>query len=301
MGPDGVATHHHRDFPLDRLLEAKAATGTSVSLVLPARDEEATVAAVVGAFLPLRDAGLLDEVVVVDSLSGDSTARIAADAGATVVSVADVAPEIPARAGKGEAMWRALHATTGDVVAYCDTDVLDAGPRFALGLLGPLLTEPDVHLVKGFYRRPIVDESGAVAEHGGRVTELTARPLLSLTRPELASVVQPLAGEWSGRRSLLEAIPFPVGYGVEIAVLLDAHRIGGAESLAQVDLGVRTHTHHSQQRLGVMAAEVLAAALPRLGLSDPLGREMRQFDPGDHAPLLTPINADERPPVASLR
>lgn len=295
-----MRTHHHDDFDLDDLLAAKTGAGLSVSLVLPARDEEATVGSVVGASLPLRDAGLVDELVVVDSLSTDATARMATDAGATVVSVADIGPDLPARAGKGEAMWRGLLATTGDVVVYCDTDVLDPRAHFVLGLAGPLLTDPGVHLVKGFYRRPIVDESGAVAEHGGRVTELTARPLLGLTRPDLASVVQPLAGEWAGRRSLLESIPFPTGYGVEIAVLLDAHRLVGTEGLAQVDLGVRTHTHHSQQRLGVMAAEVMAAALPRIGLADVSGREMRQYDPGDHSPILTPINAEERPPAATM-
>ena len=158
------------------------------------------MAGVLAALLPLRDVGLLDEVVVVDSLSTDRTAEVARGAGADVVAVGDVHPELPARPGKGEAMWRSLLATTGDLVAFCDADVLDAGPHYALGLLGPMLLDPDVALVKGFYQRPIVSADDVLEEHGGRVTELTARPFLNLFRPELAQFVQPLAGEWAGRR-----------------------------------------------------------------------------------------------------
>jgi glucosyl-3-phosphoglycerate synthase len=267
--------------------------------VLPARNEAASVAGVLEAFLPLRDAGLLDEVVVVDSLSTDATADVARRAGATVVAVDDVLPTLPARPGKGEAMWRALSATTGDLVLFCDADVLDAGPHYALGLLGPLLTIPEVSLVKGFYQRPIVSEDDVLEEHGGRVTELTARPFLNLYRPELAQFVQPLAGEWAGRRPLLESLRFPVGYGVEIAVLLDTHAALGLGAMAQVDLGRRTHRHQSQQALGVMAAQVLAAAGRRLGL-EPAGDLVRQFGVEDHAPIETSLDLTERPPVASL-
>ncbi len=296
----GVRTWHHGDFALDALVAAKRAAGTTASLVLPARDEEATVAAVLAAYLPLRDAGLLDEVVVVDSLSSDRTAAAAAEAGATVVAVGDVHPEVPAARGKGEALWRGVLATTGDLVAFADADVLDAAPHYLVGLLGPLLTDPDVHLVKGFYERPIVAADGRVTEHGGRVTELTARPLLSLYRPELARLVQPLAGEYAGRRSLFEAVPFPVGYGVEIALLLDAWDRYGASGIGQVELGRRTHRRQSQQALGVMAAEVMAAALGRLGL-EPSGAVMRQFAPEGHAALDTDLRLAERPPAASLR
>jgi glucosyl-3-phosphoglycerate synthase len=267
--------------------------------VLPARNEATSVAGVLDAFLPLRDAGLLDEVVVVDSLSTDATAEVARAAGATVVAVGDVHPAVPARPGKGEAMWRALLATTGDLVVFSDADVLDAGPHYALGLLGPLLTVPEVALVKGYYQRPIVSEDDVLEEHGGRVTELTARPFLNLYRPELAQFVQPLAGEWGGRRSLLESLPFPVGYGVEIAVLLDAHAALGLDAMAQVDLGRRTHRHQSQQALGVMAAQVLGAAARRLGV-EPAGDLVRQFGVEDHAPIETPLDLTERPPVRSL-
>ncbi len=294
-----LRTLHHSDHPLTELLEVKVATGLSTSVVLPARNEAATVAGVLAGLLPLRDAGLLDEVLVVDSLSTDDTAAVARAAGASVVGVGEVHPVLPAQPGKGEAMWRGLLASRGDLVAFCDADVLDAGPHFALGLLAPLLLYPEVGLVKGFYRRPIVDEVGHVEEHGGRVTELTARPLLNLYRPDLAQFVQPLAGEWAGRRTLLESLPFPVGYGVEIAVLIDSHRRLGLAGLAQVDLGVRTHRHQSQQALGVMAAEVASAALTRFGLA-PEARTVRQFHPEDHRLRTVELGVEERPPAQTV-
>lgn len=299
-GERALRTYAAGHFALDDLLERKATSGATASLVLPARDEEATVAGVVAAYLPLVDAGLLDELVVVDSLSSDRTGEVARSAGARVVHVAEVHPAVPAVRGKGEALWRSLLATTGDLVAYCDADVLDAGPHFVVGLLGPMLADPAVQLVKGFYRRPIVDDRGAVEEHGGRVTELTARPFLSLYRPELAQFVQPLAGEWAGRRTHLETLPYPVGYGVEIAALLDTHAAVGLDGMAQVDLGVRTHRHQSQQALGVMAAEVLGTALRRLGV-EPASTAMHQFGTDDHARIDTPLPFLERPPVRSLR
>ncbi len=286
-------------YGLDDLLRRKQAYGLATSVVIPARNEAATVAGVVGALAPLRDAGLVDELVVIDSLSVDDTAAVARAAGATVVHVADVHPAVAALPGKGEAMWRGLLATTGDLVAFCDADVLDALPTYALGLLGTMLVHEDVHLVKGFYRRPIVAEDGTVEEHGGRVTELTARPFLNLYRPELGAFVQPLAGEWSGRRSLLETLSFPVGYGVEIGVLLDAHAAVGLAGMAQCDLGVRTHRRQSQQALGVMAAQGLAAAGRRVGIV-PVGDAMRQFGIDDHAPTDTALAILERPPASTL-
>ncbi len=294
-----MRTSHHADHDLASLVARKRADGVTTTLVLPARDEEATVGRVLEAYLPLRDAGLLDEVLVVDSLSTDRTAEVATRAGATVVAVGDVHPAIPAERGKGEAMWRGVLASTGDLVVFADADVLDAGPHYVVGLLGPLLADPAVHLVKGFYERPIVAADGTVEEHGGRVTELVARPLLSLLRPELAHLVQPLAGEYAARRPLLEGVCFPVGYGVEIALLLDAFARHGIEGLAQVDLGRRTHRRQSQQQLGVMAAEVMAAALRRLGLA-PAGTVVHQFAPEGHAPLATPLRVHERPPISSL-
>jgi glucosyl-3-phosphoglycerate synthase len=299
-GAGGLRTYRVTDFDVDDLVRRKRRAGLSISVVLPARDEAATVAGVVEALAPLRRGGLVDELLVVDSFSTDATAELARGAGADVVHAADVRPEIPAVRGKGEAMWRGLLATSGDLVAYCDTDVLDSGPHFVVGLVGPMLHEPEVELVKGFYRRPIVGDGGDVEEHGGRVTELTARPWLSVYRPELARFVQPLAGEWAGRRTLLESLPYPVGYGVEIAVLLDTHTKHGIGAMAQCDLGVRTHRRQSQQRLGVMAAQVLAAAGRRSGLS-PAGTTMHQYDVDHHTAIDTELAIDERPPAATHR
>lgn len=298
--PPSLRRFRAEELSLQDLVESKRAQGLTASVALPARDEEATVGRVVEAYLPLIGAGLIDEVVVVDSLSEDRTAEVARQAGATVVHVTEPHPTIPAGPGKGEAMWRALWATSGDLVAFADADVLDAGPHYVLGLLGPMLLHSEIQLVKGFYRRPVVDEAGQVHEHGGRVTELTARPLLSLCRPELAQLVQPLAGEWAGRRAHLESLPFPVGYGVEIAVVLDTHAAVGVDGIAQTDLGVRTHSRQSQQALGVMAAEVLGAALGRLGVAVE-GASMAQFAIDDHHLIETALRLTERPPVASLR
>lgn len=290
---------------VDDLVAAKRHGRHRVSLVLPARNEERTVARVVGAMTPLVEAGLVDELVVMDSLSTDATAVEAARAGARVVSCGQSLPDVDPVAGKGEAMWRALFATSGDLVAFCDADLLDAGPHYGVGLLGPLLTDPDVLLVKGFYDRPLLDDTGTVTGHGGRVTELVARPLLNLHWPELAALVQPLAGEWAGRRSLLETLPFPTGYGVEIAVLLDTLLRHGPGAIGQVDLGRRTHRQQSQDALGVMAAEVMGTALQRLEVSVP-GRSITQFvtestaDGDRRRVVTTPVPLTERPPARDV-
>ncbi len=296
--PGPVRTHHHSDFSLADLLSRKGSQ--RATLVLPARDEEATIAGVIAALRPVQQAGLVDEVVVLDSLSGDRTAEVAAAAGARVVAAADAWTDEPPLRGKGEAMWRALLATTGDLVAYCDADLLDAGPHYVIGLLGPLLTRPQTLLVKGFYDRPLVEDDGSVTGYGGRVTELVARPLLGLYRPELAGLVQPLAGEWAGRRSLLESLPFPTGYGVEIAVLLDTVDAHGTDALAQVDLGTRTHRQQSQDALGVMATEVLGTAMRRFG-REPDGTGIRQFTSVGHEVVDTEVRLVERAPVQQVR
>jgi glucosyl-3-phosphoglycerate synthase len=244
------------DWRPDTLVEAKG--DSRVSVVVPARNEESTIAEVVTrirADLP----GLVDEIVVIDSLSADRTAAIARDAGATVHSVADIRPELGVRKGKGEALWKSLFVTTGELLVFIDADLTEWGSHFVTGLLGPLLTDPGITLVKGFYDR-VADLDGVQSTEGGRVTELVARPLISLRWPELAGVVQPLAGEWAVRRSLFAEIAVPVGYGVEFATLLAALDRGGLEAIAQVDLGRRAHRHQSVHDLGVMAAEILAVA-----------------------------------------
>jgi glucosyl-3-phosphoglycerate synthase len=284
MGPeDWLArrTYHHSAFAADALLAAKGAT--TVSVVLPALNEARTVGGVVAAFRPLVDAGLVDELVVVDPGSTDGTDAAARDAGATVVYEADVLPEHGRVAGKGEAMWKSLAATTGDLVAWVDADVEGAGPEFVTGLLGPLLTEPDVQYVKGFYERPLAERDRLRPTGGGRVTELVARPWLNMFWPDLAHVVQPLAGEQAGRRAHLETLPFAAHYGVEIGLLLDTYARCGLAGLAQVDLDRRVHRNQSVQKLGRMAFVIQHAILRRLVTEgraffpDPPAGTLRQF------------------------
>ncbi|HEX4804710.1 MAG TPA: glucosyl-3-phosphoglycerate synthase [Conexibacter sp.] len=296
-------TYVAASFPLDRLLAAKGET--TVTVVLPAREVAETIGPTLEALLPLRDAGLLDELLVVDAASADGTAAIAREAGARVVQEADVLAEHGPPRGKGDALWRALHVTSGDVVAFVDADSADFDARFALGLLGPLLTDPGVAFVKGAYRRPLHLGAEVVPDGGGRVTELLARPLLNLRAPQLAGFVQPLAGEMAARRALLERLPFPVGYGVEVALLIDACREAGLDALAQVDLGTRRNAHQSLQALGAMAYAVLVAAERRLGGAAPTPA------PDATAALLRPavdgalaraeVAVEERPPLAELR
>lgn len=301
--PSAITTCSSATWTLGELVEAKEAGQHRVSVVLPARDEEATVGRVVTALRRVLagPGGLVDEIVVIDSFSSDRTAEVAATAGATVHHCRDVAPEIPAGPGKGEALWRSLFVTRGDLVVFVDADLEDAGPHFVTGLLGPLLTDPAIDLVKGFYDRPLLTETGVVANGGGRVTELVARPLLNQHWPELAGLVQPLAGEYAGRRGLLEDLSFPVNYGVEIAMLIDVVSRIGPGAIAQVDLGRRTHRHQTPAALGVMASQVLAAALHRLDI-EPRSTRMVQYlrEDGATRPIETEIDVRERPPVSTV-
>lgn len=296
-------TYRSSDWSVERLVELKQRRGSTVSLVLPARDEARTVGGIVARVREeLADrAPLLDEIVVMDSDSADDTAAVARAAGATVHRVADVRPDLGHHRGKGEAMWKSQFVTCGDIVAFLDADLVDWGTHFVSGLLGPLLTDPGVALVKGFYDRLLArpGDPGASYE-GGRVTELVARPTIALRWPALAGVVQPLSGEWAVRRDLLAELPVPTGYGVELAVLVDTHLRRGLDAVAQVDLGRRGHRHQSLRDLGAMATELLAVADRRAGL-DPGSRvELHQFPPGERPgrPSATAVSVVERPPAA---
>ncbi len=252
--------HHHSAFPAARI---RAERESSVSVCLPARDEAATIGPIVEALMPLVDDGAVDQVVVVDD-STDGTADIARAAGAEVHSQPDLCPEYGPVRGKGDALWRALTVAHGDVVCFLDADSEDLGAHFACGLVGALVCGRDTDFVKGYYRRPF-RANGASADHGGgRVTELTAKPLLRRFFPELAEVRQPLAGELAARRELLMELPFVTGYGVDIALLIDAWREVGLDRMAQVDLEVRQNHHQPLAELAPMASAVLDAAISRL-------------------------------------
>ncbi len=278
--------------------------GARISLILPARNEQATVGAIVrSARAALVDGvPLLDEVVVMDHGSTDATRARAGEAGAVVVAVEEVLPAHGAREGKGEALWTSLHATDGDLLVYCDADVTDFRPEFVTGLLTPLLTDPAVSLVKGCYDRPLRHGDGVVEPTGGgRVTELLARPLLDLLWPSLAGLVQPLAGEFAARRDLLERLPFASGYAVDLMLLVDAVEAVGLDGLAQADLGTRTHRHQPVDALGRMSAAILAAALARRGV-EPATWALTQFvrQAGQFTPVTHPLDLDARPPMATV-
>jgi glucosyl-3-phosphoglycerate synthase len=259
------------DWPLARLLAGKQEAGARISVVIPARDEQASVGAVVtGVRRALMErAQLVDELVVIDSLSTDRTAAVARSHGATVYSVADIRPELGVRRGKGEALWKSQFVTTGDVLVFIDADLTEWGPHFVSSLVGPLLAEPEVLLVKGFYDRMLDVAPGTRSTEGGRVTELVARPLLAARWPQLSRVVQPLAGEWAIRRELFAQLPVPVGYGVEMSTLLDTLARCGIDAIAQVDLGARGHRHQGIHDLAAMALEILCVADARWKAAGP--------------------------------
>lgn len=282
-----LRTFHHSAFPPERLAVERLET---VSVVVPARECAGTISTVAGELVALREQGVLDQVLVVDADSSDGTAEIAAAAGAEVLSESALLPEFGPVLGKGDAMWRALSVCTGDVVCFVDGDTANFDAHFACGTLGPLLVERDVEFVKAFFRRPFRAGGEVLPADGGRVTELTARPLLRRFWPELADVRQPLAGEMAARRSLLVQLPWSTGYAIETALLLDVHARVGVRSIAQVDLDVRQNDHKPLPELAPMADEVLAAVTIRLA------RDGRLSEPaGDHAPAIV-----ERPPLAQV-
>jgi glucosyl-3-phosphoglycerate synthase len=291
-------TFDHRDFPAARIAAERDHT---VSVCLPARNEARTIGPILEQLIPLRELGAIDQLVVVDG-STDATARIARKLGAEVYDQAAIAPELGQVRGKGDAMWRALHVLTGEVVCFLDADSERFGAHYACGLIGPLVCHRGLEFVKGFYRRPFRVGDVVEPDGGGRVTELTARPLLNLFYPDLAALRQPLAGEVAARRELLERLPFVTGYGVDIALLIDAYRCAGLDALAQVDLDVRQNAHQSLRDLGPMASAVLQAVASRLEregrLRGPLPPAFER--PGDEQPVIDAAPV-ERPPMAGLR
>ncbi|RAV11930.1 glucosyl-3-phosphoglycerate synthase [Mycolicibacterium sp. GF69] len=293
---------HSWNRPTWTVAELEAAKrGRTVSVVLPALNEEETVGGVVASIAPLLG-GLVDELIVLDSGSTDDTEIRAVAAGARVVSREVALPEVAPQPGKGEVLWRSLAAATGDIVVFVDSDLIDPDPMFVPKLLGPLLTLDGVHLVKGFYRRPLKISGSQDATGGGRVTELVARPLLAALRPELSAILQPLGGEYAGTRELLTSVPFAPGYGVEIGLLIDAYDRLGLDALAQVNLGVRTHRNRPLTELATMSRQVIATLLSRCGVLDS-GAGLTQFfaDGDDYTPRTSAVSLVDRPPMVTLR
>lgn len=296
------------DWPAHVLLDAKG--GAGISVVLPAHDEEATVGAIVAAVRTdlMERVPLVDEIVVVDSRSTDRTAAVAAAAGAEVVAQDEVLPGEGRMSGKGEALWKSLAATTGDLIVFVDADLRGFTSSYVTGLLGPLLTDPSVGYVKGCYDRPLIEGERRVEGGGGRVTELVARPLINMHWPLLAGVMQPLGGEYAGRRALLERLPFVTGYGVELGLLLDVYQDAGLDAIAQVDLGRRVHAHQSTEALGAMSGQIMLTAWSRLerhGRMIPLGAPataLTQFSrsAAGHDARTSDVAVGERPPMIEV-
>jgi glucosyl-3-phosphoglycerate synthase len=297
-------TFHHDSFPASRLLEERRRTPRppSVSVCLPARNEEQTIGSILEGLIPLRNVGLVDQIAVVDG-SSDRTPEIARALGAEVYSQNQLLPEWGEALGKGDAMWRALSVLRGELVCFLDADSERFGSHFACGLLGPLVCTENIHFVKASYSRPFRVGGATLPNEGGRVTELTARPLLNLFYPELAGFGQPLAGEFAARRPLLERLPFATGYGVEIGLLIDALAAVGLDGLAQVDLDVRQNAHQPLRELGPMAAAVLRALAVRLEregrLDGPLPETLLM--PGADGLRELTVGAVERPPLVEAR
>jgi glucosyl-3-phosphoglycerate synthase len=271
------------------LLAAKA--DRTVSVCLPCRDEAATVGPLISVIRTelIEKTGLVDELIVVDDRSTDDTARVAAHAGARVVSIDDVHAEHGIGHGKGNVLWASLLVSHGDFIVWCDGDVTSFEPDWVMKLLGPLLDDESVAMVKALYHRPT--KYGG----GGRTTELVARPLMSRYFPALTGLAQPLSGEYAGRRSVLEQVDFVQGWGVEMGLLIDIARRFGAESIAQVDLGDRLHRHRTLQSLSVQAAEVMGTMLGRAGVAGESGDVLRRADGSE-----VPLNLASRPSLQSL-
>jgi len=304
-------TFHSKEFAeLHRLVDLKERQGITISLGLPTLNEANTVGKVIRTFKhALMDkVPLLDEIVVIDSASSDRTAIIAERAGVQVIQHHEILPRYGAFHGKGEALWKSLYVLKGDLICWVDTDITNIAPKFVYGLLGPLLSDPEIHYVKGFYRRPLAYGGEIHAQGGGRVTELAARPLLNLFFPELSGLVQPLSGEYAGRRRVLESVPFFSGYGVELGLLLAISEAYGLRAIAQVDLGMRVHRNQTLFDLSKMAFAIMQVGLkhlgdrPRIHLLEEVNKTMKLIHYEDERYWIEQkeIEDQERPPMNSV-
>ncbi|MCL5960604.1 MAG: glucosyl-3-phosphoglycerate synthase [Chloroflexi bacterium] len=304
-------TFHAKEFAdLDRLVAAKRASGLTISLGLPALNEEETVGTIISmAKKQLMDEHpLLDEIVLIDSRSSDRTVEIATDLGIPVYVHQDILPEVGSVRGKGEALWKSLHILKGDIVAWIDTDIRNMNPQFIYGLIGPLLKEPRIKFVKGYYRRPL--EVGGVLHEtgGGRVTELLVRPLFNLFFPELSGLIQPLSGEYAGRREVLEQLSFFTGYGVETGLLIDLLQRYGLAAIGQVNLEERIHRNQSLAALSMMSFAITQVivkrleARARLQLTEELNKTMKliRFEDNQLGLMVRNIEDRERPPIITI-
>ncbi len=304
-------TFHADEFSdLKQLVALKEKQGSTISLALPALNEEKTVGKVISTIKKalMEDYPLLDEIVLMDSDSTDRTREIAADLGIPVYIHQQLLPELGPRHGKGEALWKSLLVTRGDIIAWIDTDILNIHPMFVYGIIGPLLLNQTIQFVKGFYRRPLRVGNRIQVGGGGRVTELTARPLLNLFYPELSGVIQPLSGEYAGRRSALENSVFYSGYGVETGLLIDMFEQHGLRSIAQVDLQERIHNNQDLESLSKMSFTIIQTVLRKLetryerSIIEDVNKSMKLIRRSNGGYYLEVVEVAEleRPPINTL-
>jgi glucosyl-3-phosphoglycerate synthase len=306
----GRRTFHHGQFePVEQLRADRERLGVSVSVCIPTRNEAETIGEIVRVLRTelLERARLIDEIVVMDGGSTDDTVAIARAEGASTHREQEILPEIGPGAGKGEGLWKSLYVCRGDILCWVDADIRNIHPRFVYGLIAPLLRDPGIHYVKAFYERPIEQNGSLKDSGGGRVTELVARPLLNLFWPQLAGLVQPLSGEYAGRREVLEQVPFSAGYGVELGLLVDIASRFGVEAIGQVDLERRVHRNQDMPALSRMSFGILQTALNRLEqegrmLPGSFTTTLHQFSNQLHHYQMQPheITIPERPPMATL-
>lgn len=302
--------HHSQFWDLRHLVETKQQQGLTISLCIPTLNEEKTIGKEIVIFKSelMSRYPLLDEIAVIDSGSTDNTREVAASYGADVYLAHDILPEVGAKRGKGENLWKAIYQLKGDIIVYVDADIKNIHPRFAYGLLAPLVYRSEIKYVKAFYDRPLAFSQGIRPSGGGRVTEILVRPLFSLFFPELTALVQPLSGEYAVRRDVLEAIPFPIGYGVETSHLIDVYHNWGLEAFGQTDLDQRVHRNQATRDLGKMSFGILQTFLQRakgLGLMPELpdtNSVLRQFQvkEGNFQQVEHHIVEEERPPMLDI-
>jgi glucosyl-3-phosphoglycerate synthase len=295
----------HTEFAdLEALARRKRELGAAVSVVLPCREVAETIGAIADEIHALNEeAPLVDQVLAVDAGSPDGTAEVAERHGVSVYQEDELLHEFGPAAGKGDAMWRALSVATGEIVMFLDADTTNFERHFVSGMLGPILTEPEVRFAKATYHRPMIGPGGDVLDDAGRVTELTAKPLLRIFFPELSGFGQPLAGELVADRDLLRQIPFFTGYAVETAMLIDVLRAAGLDAMAQVGLGARHNRSKALRELGTMSYSVARAVVERADIrieGDPELFLRAVCTPEGTILSEEPLELIERPSLAAL-
>jgi len=303
-------TYNYRVFPVDRLVKFKKKKNLTISLCFPTLNEAQTIGKILDIVRKsIYEPGLVDEVVVIDSNSMDRTVGVVRSAGFKVLQHRNVLPEYGSFKGKGDALWKSLAILKGDIIIWCDSDIMNFKPRFIYGILGPMLIDDNISFVKGFYRRPLKIDSSYLKSEGGRVTELLVRPLLNLFYPELSKVFQPLSGEYAGRREILESIPFSTGYGVEVGMLIEIFERFGLDVIAQVNLKRRVHRNQPISALSKMSFGILQTLIRKLQyynklkLNSDMNKIYNQIEYINKEYIITPLELEEmeRPPMVKIK